>query len=119
ALIHQWTYTGANNQWWAMYGSSYGDSYIRAISVNSNKCMGVQGGSTQRGASVLQWSCNGAPDQAWTWAWTGYYAGNRWPIFNIVNLNSHMCLGITGASLQVGADAVQWTCNGSADQEWY
>jgi hypothetical protein len=30
-----------------------------------------------------------------------------------------MCLGISGGSTSVGAYAIQWGCNGHADQAWY
>ena len=119
ARIHQWTYTGANNQWWNTQDSGYGDGSVNMVSVNSGKCLGVGGGSITQGAPIVQWGCNGNPDQTWFWAYTGNDTSDGWPIFNVVNGNSGMCLGIGGASTQVGAYAVQWGCNGSADQEWY
>ena len=41
-------------------------------------------------------------------------AGNQ-----IHNWNSGQCLGIYGASTSWGAQAIQWGCNGKADQSWY
>jgi hypothetical protein len=35
------------------------------VNRNSGKCMGVTGGSAQNGAAVVQWDCNGHPDQRW------------------------------------------------------
>lgn len=114
-LIHQWTYTGADNQWWFRYGWNYGDVFTR---YGSNKCMGVGGGSTSAGAAVVEWDCNGHLDQQWLYLATGGYA-NGWPVYNIVNLNSGQCLGVQGGSTALGAQVVQWPCNGHPDQEWY
>ncbi len=120
ARIHQWAYTGGQNQFWHMYVDyGHGSPYLNGVSVNSSKCLGVSGASKSNGASIVQWSCNGSKDQTWVWAWTGSFNGGGWPIWNLVNLNSGMCLGISGASLQEGAYAVQWECNGSFDQSWY
>lgn len=119
AKIHQWTYTGANNQWWVLQSSSYGYGSVNMVNLNSGKCLGVGGGSTAVRAPIVQWDCNGNPDQTWFWAWTGHETGAGWPIFNVVDWNSGMCLGITGGSTTVGAYAVQWGCNTSPDQEWY
>lgn len=120
APIIQWPYNGGNNQWWKMNvsGCCGGAPELNAVSVNSGQCEGVNGGSTDEGASIIQWPCNNNTDQIWVYAWTGsYFYG--WPIWNIVNNRSGMCLGISGGSTQAGAHAIQWSCNGNADQEWY
>ena len=119
AQILQWPYTGANSQWWNMGLSNWGNATLKAENKNSSKCMGVNNASTTEGASIIQWACNGNADQAWTWAWTGSYTSSGWPIWNVVDLHSNMCLGITNGSTQSGAYALQWACNGNADQEWY
>lgn len=121
ARIHQWTYTGAGNQWWGMNTSSCGcgTGWVNSTSVNSGKCLGVGGGSLNEGASVVQWSCLPHPDQTWAWIYTGATTSSGWPIWNILNDNSGMCLGISGGSTSVGAYAIQWGCNGNADQAWY
>ncbi|WP_126629528.1 RICIN domain-containing protein [Dictyobacter alpinus] len=120
AHIDQWPYNGQNNQRWSMapyYSNGYG--YFTVTSVNSGKCMGVQGASTAQGASVVQYTCNNSHDQSWLWVWTGSFTSDGWPIWNIVNENSGLCLGITEASQTAGTYAIQWDCNGNADQSWY
>lgn len=117
ARIHQWTYTGANNQFWYMNNPI--DVDLTAKSVNSGKCLGVGGGSVSQGAPIVQWDCNGHLDQNWVWTWTGYYTSDGWPVWNIIDANSGQCLGIQGGSTQVGAYAVQWQCNGHYDQDWW
>ena len=37
----------------------------------------------------------------------------------IVNDNSGLCLAIGGGNAYAGATAIQWTCNGGAEQSWY
>jgi galactose oxidase len=80
--------------------------------------MGVSGGSLSPGATVVEWDCNGHSDQEWIYVPTGGYA-NGWPLYNIENLNSGQCLGVSGGSKALGAQVVQWSCNGHPDQEWY
>lgn len=46
----------------------------------------------------------------------GYSVG---AYYKLVNRNSGKDLGVYGASLQDGANVVQWTDNGSADQQWH
>lgn len=119
APIEQWPYNGQLNQQWYMSSLGSGTGTFHVVSQISSSCMGVQGSSTAYGASVVQWACNGHDDQLWRWVWTGNFTRDGWPIWNIVDDNSGLCLGISGGSLTAGALAVQWTCNGNADQSWY
>ena len=116
AQIIQWPYNGQANQQWDMIYNQLGVQNV--VNTKSGLCLGVQGGSLGQGAAVVQWTCNGHYDQDWTWAWTGKTSAGGWPIWHIIDFNSSMCLGIAGASTTAAAHAVQWGCNGSADQEW-
>jgi hypothetical protein len=121
ATLHQWAYTGALNQWWdTRNNNSFGGSFFQLASANSGKCMGIIGGGTGQGAQVVQWDCYGRdhPDQYWAYVPTGAYVGDN-PVWEIVNLNTGMCLGVTGGSTSIGAPVVQWACNGHPDQNWY
>jgi hypothetical protein len=117
ALVHQWTYTGADNQWWIRPWQA--DGYTRLFSRYSGKCLGVTGGSTAAGATVVQWTCNGGADQEWYVRWTGANTSGGLPIYTIVDRNSGQCLGVSGGSTAVGAQAVQWPCDGHPDQQWF
>jgi len=44
-------------------------------------------------------------------------SGAGW--IHIVNGNSGQCLAIGGGNAYPGATAIQWTCNGRAEQTWY
>jgi hypothetical protein len=38
---------------------------------------------------------------------------------SIVNLNSGLCMGVTGGIMQPGQPIIQWPCDGSANQLWW
>ena len=38
---------------------------------------------------------------------------------SIVNLNSGLCMGVTGGIMQPGQSIIQWPCDGSANQLWW
>ena len=80
--------------------------------------MGVGGASTADGAQVVQWACNGSTDQHWIFQDTFNSIGG-WPVYKIVNVNAHKCLGIGGGSISIGANAVIWPCDGSQNQLFY
>ncbi|WP_410812856.1 RICIN domain-containing protein [Micromonospora sp. 067-2] len=114
--IQQWPYNGSDPQWWVRVISPAGGYEL--MSRASGKCVGVSGGSRTQGATVVEWDCNGHADQRWYWQATGQWV-NGWPVQQIVNGNSGLCLGIDGGGNAQGARAVQWGCNGHADQHWY
>jgi hypothetical protein len=85
------------------------------VDFNSGKCLGVLGGNMTDGAPVVQWTCNGNPDQ--TWYWQSSFDGNY--LTQIRNSQDpSKCLGVLGASSANGASLVIWTCNTSTDQRW-
>jgi hypothetical protein len=114
-VVHQWTYNGMDNQWWFRYAGNYGYVFTR---FGPNHCLGVSGASISAGAAVVEWACNGSADQQWIFKPTGGNADGL-PLYNIVNLKSHDCLGVAGGSTLRGAPVVQWPCNGHPDQEWF
>jgi hypothetical protein len=82
------------------------------VARNSQKCVSVEGASTQNGAAAVQWDCVDAPNQKWRLVATG--AG----YYTIRAVNSGKCLSVTGASVQDGATVVQWDCVNGTNQEW-
>ncbi len=117
ARVDQWPYNGSWTQWWTSLDD--GNGYVRLINSNSDLCMGVSGGSLSQGAAVVQWTCNGHRDQDWRFSWTGRYTSSGWPIYNIINYNSGMCLDVPGSSTTQGTDLWQYGCNGTWAQQWY
>jgi hypothetical protein len=68
APVVEWDCNGSPDQQWIYIATGgYADGYpiYHIINLNSGQCLGVQGGSTALGSQVVQWPCNGNPDQAW------------------------------------------------------
>ncbi|GAA2847641.1 hypothetical protein GCM10010517_04740 [Streptosporangium fragile] len=84
------------------------------VARHSDKCLDVEGVSTQQGANVHQWTCiNGQPNQQWHLVATsgGYYT--------IRAAHSGKCLDVWGVSTADGANVHQWTClPNQRNQEW-
>lgn len=117
ATVDQWPYNGTATQWWYRYDPN-GSSYVRLINANSGLCLGVSGGSRVQKAALVQWQCNDNPDQNWYWRFTGYYYSG-WPVYNLINENSGMCVDVPYASKTPGTALWQYSCIGSVAQEWY
>ncbi|MFF5090419.1 RICIN domain-containing protein [Streptomyces niveus] len=82
------------------------------VARHSQKCVSVEGASTQNGAAEVQWDCVDGPNQKWKLVATsaGYYS--------ISDVNSGKCLSIEHVSVQDNARAVQWDCLNGRNQEW-
>lgn len=88
-------------------------------SWGSGKCLGVRNGDMTNGTPVVQWTCNGHPDQSWfitTSSPFGVPDGQPTTIRNSVNPSK--CLGVTSSATNDGANLVIWDCNGNLDQSW-
>jgi hypothetical protein len=117
ADVDQWPYNRTNAQYWLPVKLPNG--YGLLVNVNSGKCLGVTGSSTKSEAAVVQWTCNGNSDQKWAFSATGKKASNGNPIYNLVNLNSHLCLDVPHSATGQGTALWQFTCNGTSAQGWY
>jgi hypothetical protein len=86
--------------------------YVRLVNRNSGKTIGVNGGSTADGATIVQQTDTGAASQRWQIvdAGAGYV--------KVVNRNSGKVLDVNGASTADGASIIQWTDHGGANQQW-
>ncbi len=92
----------------------YGDLGLRGLIVNkaSDKCIGVEGASVERGASIVQTSCEGGADQRFSFVSRGDGS------FDIVVKSSGKCLDLLGSSGENGAKIIQWDCHGGDNQAW-
>ncbi len=116
ATVDQWPYNGSYTQWWMRL--DLGGGYYRLINSNSGLCLGVSGGSYNQGAAIVQWACNDHPDQNWYWGFTGLYH-NGWPVYNIINSHSGMCVDVPYSSTTAGTALWQYKCNGGWAQQWF
>ena len=89
------------------------------ISQGAGKCLGVLAGNMTNGTAVVQWACNGSPDQKWVIS-TGSQAGvpDGQPTTIRNSKNQSKCLGVNASATNDGANLVIWDCNGSLDQQW-
>jgi hypothetical protein len=79
---------------------------------HSKKCLDVNGGSTQSGAAIVQWSCHGNPNQRISLVdmGNGYYSARF--------AHSNQCMEVSNGSTGNGAAFVQRPCNGSDRQQF-
>src|SRR5262249_36987218 len=91
----------------------------RFVNANSGKCLGVQDGNMTPGTAVVQFTCNGHPDQVWNSDYTTF--ANEYPAGYALLRNaqdSSKCLGVWQGGAFDGAQLVIWNCNDHPDQEW-
>lgn len=81
-------------------------------------CLGVLGGDMTNGTPVVQWPCNGHPDQTWQiHTANGSPGGPLWTEIQSAH-DPGKCLGVLGSATSDGSSLVIWDCNGSTDQLW-
>jgi hypothetical protein len=81
------------------------------VNAGASRCADVLGASVDNGAPVVQWDCNGGPNETFqlrpvldpTGADTGYV--------QIVAAHSGKCLDVTGGATNEGAPVQQWDCH--------
>jgi glucoamylase len=73
----------------------------------SGKCIDDAGASTNNGAAIQIWTCNGTNAQSWTWS-SG--AGT----LGILD----KCIDVTGGGTANGTKIQLWDCNGTGAQQW-
>ncbi|MBU5353960.1 RICIN domain-containing protein [Paenibacillus barcinonensis] len=99
----------------ASYNGSTGyesGAIYKLVNRNSGLVLDVNGASTAGGATIIQWSDNGAANQQWKLepVGNGYY--------NIRNVGSGLLLDVNSGSTQGGAALIQWQANGGYNQQW-
>jgi hypothetical protein len=114
--IQIWTGNGSDAQWWIRKSS--GGGCYQLTNKGTGKCVGVGGARTNDGAPIVEWDCNGSPDQLWKWEAKGKTV-NGWPVFQIRNKNSGRCLDVTAFGTRDGTPLQQWSCTGGSNREWY
>lgn len=87
------------------------DGFVIANSLNG-KCLDVLGFNTSDGATIGQWSCNGASNQRWR---VEPIDGNS-QVVRIRSVFSGKCMDVLGFHYEPGAQVGQWTCNGADNQ---
>jgi hypothetical protein len=93
--------------------SSAGD---QLVNKNSGKCLEVYHSQTGNLANVDQYTCNSTNTQGWLFYYTGTWQVDS--VYEIVNDNSGKCMEVYHSQTNNGANVDQYTCNGTATQQW-
>jgi hypothetical protein len=76
---------------------------------NSSKCLDVISKSTQDGAALITYACNGGSNQVFT-----YYTDTQ----ELRAYNGTKCVDASGELGRDGDPIIIWSCNGGANQKW-
>ncbi|MEU9407445.1 pectinesterase family protein [Streptomyces sp. NPDC048281] len=111
ARIQQWgCASGQSNQQWTLADQGSGRFTVRSA---GGMCLDVPGGSTAVGTQLQQWGCaSGQSNQQWT------LKASRNGTYQIVNVNSGLCVSDKGASTAPGAAVIQETCTANSNKLW-
>ena len=102
----------AHSPAWRPSTSGSTSGFDALVASHSQKCLDVNGGSLDDGASIIQWQCHGGDNQQWRLE----VAGDGYS--RIVSRHSGKCLDVNGGSLDDGASIIQWQCHGGDNQQW-
>ncbi|WP_035701429.1 RICIN domain-containing protein, partial [Glycomyces tenuis] len=89
-----------------------GGETVTMTARHSGKCADVVNGSTDDGAELIQYDCNGGLNQRWQLQPSG--DGH----YQVVAQHSGKCMDVSDASTANNAPVIQWPCNGQANQQW-
>lgn len=105
-----------DNQHWILVRNGDSDTF-RIRNGKSDRCIGVDGGSTAHGARIAQYGCepnNGNHDnQSWT-----FQASTSGRV-RVVNGKSGRCMGVVDNGMDRGATLQLQTCADNDSQRWF
>ncbi len=108
-----WTCTNNNDQLW--YLTNCAGLYCNLENEN-NQCLGVAGGSTQEGARIQGYRCDGTSNQLWNY--NNYCVSGPHSFQQFLENFDGYVIGVQGASTANGAPLIQYAPNTSTDQCW-
>jgi Ricin-type beta-trefoil lectin domain-like len=80
------------------------------VNAGASRCADVLNASTDNGAPVVQWDCNGGPNQTFQLRPLLDTAGTDTGYVQIVAAHSGKCLDVAGGATNDGAPVQQWDC---------
>ncbi len=109
--IHQWAYSGSNNNQRFQVTPTDNGYYRISPVVATGQAIDVDGVSTADGANIHTWAYGGGNNQQWRFEdqGGGYY--------KIIARHSDKCLDVDGVSTADGANIHQWTCIAGAQNQ--
>ena len=104
----------AVNEWFQISAAPAGLLERDALAF---QCLDVEAASDEVGANVVQGTCAGPPVTSQLWRFDPVDVdGETW--LQISAYHSGLCLEVSPASQEDGANVVQWTCDGFEAQLW-
>ena len=82
------------------------------VAESSGSCVDVNGGSSQVGLGIDQWTCSGTSNQSFRFTAT---SGGS---YTIQPQNDNLCLDAGSGSVTTAVQVVQNTCSGGPTQQW-
>ncbi|MGC4894688.1 RICIN domain-containing protein [Micromonospora sp. DT31] len=101
--------TGGPEQQWVVTPVAP-ETYL-LVNAASGKCLDVNEASTDDGADVQQWSCNGQGNQQWKFQPAG-------GAVLLVAVHSGRCAQVDDAGTEAGRQLEQAPCGGAPEQQW-
>ncbi|MEV4518529.1 sigma-70 family RNA polymerase sigma factor [Dactylosporangium sp. NPDC049525] len=114
--VIQWPGTGADNQRWQVIDAGGGTVTLKA--VHSGKCLDVDARSTTAGAYLQQYRCHNDDNQRFTITPVPGATPATAGVYVIRNVLSGLCVDVFGNAATDGTRLVQWTCQGTTNQQW-
>jgi hypothetical protein len=111
-----WNCTYVNDQLWHEGGEIDGSSGYYQFVNAKGQCLGVAGGSDQREAAIVGWTCLGTthPDQYW-----GVITSQQGSVWTLINWNSGYAIDLKNGNINNGAPLWQYTwIGGNPNQQW-
>ena len=112
AAVQQWGTNTNTAQKFAILAS--GSNWKIAMTINTNKCVGLAYNGTGNSTVAEIQDCNGGNNQAWT---VTLVSGTT-DTFNFKNVAANRCLDVQGVSGADGARLQIYDCNGGNNQKF-
>ncbi|MCI6560432.1 MAG: RICIN domain-containing protein [Ruminococcus sp.] len=121
--IQIFTDTAADAQLFKFVKNDDGTYTITTKPTLDASCLGVSGGSTEQGANVLQWECDGSDNQKWIAEKITIKDGitlDESKCYMFKNVGSQKYLEIEGGKQENGTNVQQWGADGPASHNvWH
>ena len=112
-----WENTHSDAQLFKFVDNGDGTYTITTKATEDKACVAVSSDSTDSGANIVQWTCNGKDSQKWKISVDTIKDGvelDENTCYMLKNVNSNLYLEVKDGAAQAGATVQQWGANGAA-----
>ncbi|MDH4390827.1 MAG: RICIN domain-containing protein [Aquabacterium sp.] len=106
AALIQWPCSGTTNALFDLRPQGQGHALVAR---HSGLCVGLQNGALTRDTRLTQQACTSAASQTWLLPLNSS---------TLQTTGNYLCLDMAGGTRQLGAEATQWDCQGTINQQW-